>query len=94
MYPEEFQIFHVMSTLGASIMAAGYLLALAYFLHSIIAGKTAPRNPWGATGLEWNEADSPPNEHNFAHPPVVDREAYDYTDERIYSDLKAEKTHV
>ena len=93
-YPEEFQIFHVMSTLGASIMAAGYLLALAYFLHSIIAGKTAPRNPWGATGLEWNEADSPPNEHNFAHPPVVDREAYDYTDERIYSDLKAEKTHV
>ncbi len=93
-YPEEFQIFHVMSTLGAGIMAAGYLLALAYFLYSLIAGKPAPRNPWGATGLEWNQADSPPDEHNFATPPVVDREAYDYSDERIYSDLKAEKNHV
>ncbi|MFO1522773.1 MAG: cytochrome c oxidase subunit I [Kiritimatiellia bacterium] len=93
-YPPEFQIFHIMSTLGASVMAMGYLLALGYFLHSIIAGKPAPRNPWGATGLEWNEVDSPPHEHNFDAPPVVDKEAYDYGDERIYRDLKPEITHV
>ena len=41
---------------------------------------SAPRNPWGARGLEWQVA-SPPPEHNFDEPVVVladDYEPYDY----------------
>jgi cytochrome c oxidase subunit 1 len=40
-------------------------------------GPVAPRNPWGAKGLEW-VADSPPPTENFPVQPVVEEEAYDY----------------
>jgi len=84
-YPEEFQVLHVMSTVGVSIMALGYILCACYLIYSLIRGPKAPRNPWCATGLEWTDAQSPPIEHNFEGQPVVDREPYDYTDERIYN---------
>ena len=53
-YPEEFQVLNVMSTAGASILAVGYLLPLdSICLWSLRYGRHAPRNPWKATGLEW-----------------------------------------
>jgi cytochrome c oxidase subunit 1 len=76
-YPPEFQVLHVMSTAGASVLAVGYLIPLLYFIWSLRYGKLAPANPWGATGLEWRTP-SPPPTHNFNVPPVVTREAYDF----------------
>ena len=76
-YPEEFQIFHVLSTAGASILGVGYLLPVVYFLWSLRRGKQAERNPWRATGLEW-QTPSPPPKHNFEKTPVVLEEAYNY----------------
>jgi cytochrome c oxidase subunit 1 len=76
-YPEEFQVLHVLSTAGASVLAIGYLMPLIYFMWSLRYGELAPANPWGATGLEWQTA-SPPPVHNFDVPPVVTHEAYDY----------------
>jgi cytochrome c oxidase subunit 1 len=76
-YPPEFQVLHVMSTLGASVLAVGYLMPMVYFVWSLRYGKLAPANPWGATGLEWKTA-SPPPLHNFDETPVVENEAYDY----------------
>ena len=76
-YPEEWQVLNVMSTLGASILAIGYLLPAIYLTHSLFMGKKAPANPWGATGLEWQTA-SPPPPHNFHETPTVTTEAYDY----------------
>jgi len=76
-YPEEFQVFHVMSTLGASILGVGYLLPLCYLLWSLKFGRTASGNPWKATGLEWKTT-SPPPAHNFLTTPVVNEEAYSY----------------
>jgi cytochrome c oxidase subunit 1 len=76
-YPEEFQIYHVASTAGATIMAIGYLLPLIYLLFSLRYGKSAGPNPWDATGLEWTIA-SPPPPHNFDKTPVVTAEAYAY----------------
>ncbi|HZT34257.1 MAG TPA: cytochrome c oxidase subunit I [Bryobacteraceae bacterium] len=76
-YPPEFQVLHVMSTAGASVLAVGYLMPLVYFLWSLRYGKLAPANPWGATGLEW-QTSSPPPTHNFEEPPVVTHEAYDF----------------
>ena len=52
-YPPEFQIYNVMSSAGASILAVGYLMPLIYLFWSMRYGKSAPSNPWGATGLEW-----------------------------------------
>jgi cytochrome c oxidase subunit 1 len=77
-YPEEFQVLNVMSTAGASILAVGYALPMAYFLWSLKWGKRAPDNPWGAKGLEW-ETSSPPPTQNFLIMPEVTEPAYAYS---------------
>ena len=76
-YPPEFQVLNVMSTAGASILAVGYVLPMAYLIWSIRYGKRASDNPWDATGLEWQTPSPPPTE-NFEETPVVTWEAYDY----------------
>jgi cytochrome c oxidase subunit 1 len=76
-YPAEFQVLHVMSSLGSTILAVGYLLPLGYLLWSLRYGKVAPANPWGATGLEW-QTPSPPPTLNFDQLPIVTQEAYAY----------------
>ena len=76
-YPDEFQVFHVMSTAGASILGLGYLLPLAYLLWSLKFGRIASSNPWQATGLEW-QTSSPPPVENFESTPIVTQPAYDY----------------
>ena len=78
-YPEEFQVFNVMSTAGASILAVGYALPLFYLIWSLRYGPAAGPNPWRATGLEWTTPSPPPTE-NFPETPVVTREAYHYSD--------------
>ena len=77
-YPPEFQILHVLSTAGASVLAVGYAMPMIYFIWSLRYGKLAPANPWGATGMEWKTA-SPPPLHNFDVTPVMEHEAYDYS---------------
>jgi cytochrome c oxidase subunit 1 len=76
-YPPEFQFWHVLSSAGAAVLAAGYLMPLYYLGRSLWTGAKASDNPWGATGLEW-QTGSPPPPHNFAVTPVVTRPAYDY----------------
>jgi cytochrome c oxidase subunit 1 len=76
-YPPEFQVLNVLSTAGASILALGYLLPMAYLTWSMRYGKVAGPNPWPATGLEWRIASPPPAE-NFHVTPEVDWEPYDY----------------
>jgi cytochrome c oxidase subunit 1 len=80
-YPEEFQVLNVMSTAGASILAFGYALPMAYFLWSLKWGKRAPSNPWGAKGLEWQTTSPPPTE-NFDVMPVVTEPAYAYAPQK------------
>jgi cytochrome c oxidase subunit 1 len=81
-YPPEFQVYHVLSTAGASILAVGYLLPLVYLFWSMRYGPRATGNPWGAAGLEW-ETPSPPEPENFEDPPIVVHEAYHYSDEGV-----------
>ena len=73
----EMQVWHVLSSAGASILAVAYILPIGYFLWSLKYGKDAPANPWNAAGLEWQTA-SPPPPHNFLDKPVVTQEAYAY----------------
>src|SRR3954468_18474397 len=71
------QVLHVMSTGGASILGLGLLIPGIYFVWSMRYGRFAPANPWPATGLEWRTPSPPPTE-NFAVTPVVTWEAYEY----------------
>ena len=78
-YPDEFQIFNVMSTGGAMVLGLGYILPFIYFLWSLKFGKVAGPNPWRAKGLEWENTTSPPPTENFASTPIVTEEAYEYS---------------
>ncbi len=84
-YPPEFQVLHVMSTAGSSILGVGYLIPLVYLLWSLRYGRAAGPNPWGAKGLEWQTPSPPPTE-NFERTPVVTEEAYAYTGEEASVD--------
>jgi cytochrome c oxidase subunit 1 len=79
-YAPEFQIYHILSTAGASILAVGYILPAIYLIWSLRHGKVAGDNPWHATGIEW-QTPSPPPVHNFVTPPQVPAKPYDYPTE-------------
>jgi cytochrome c oxidase subunit 1 len=81
-YDPTYQVLNVMSTAGASILAAGLLLPLLYLLWSARFGKISGDNPWGATGLEW-QTSSPPPTNNFDEMPVVNHPPYQY--ETVYT---------
>ena len=76
-YPDEFQVLHVMSSAGASLLAVGYLIPLVYLIWSLRYGKRSGPNPWRAKGLEWGTS-SPPTTFNFEDTPVVSEDVYDY----------------
>jgi cytochrome c oxidase subunit 1 len=50
---------------------------LVYLVHSLVRGRHAPANPWGAVTLEW-QCDSPPPHDNFATEPLV-ADPYDFS---------------
>jgi cytochrome c oxidase subunit 1 len=78
-YPEQFQVYNVLSTAGASILGIGYLLPLLYLLWSCFYGRRVAENPWNALGFEWETA-SPPPVHNFEKAPIQRDEAYNYAE--------------
>ena len=80
-YPPEFALLNGLSSAGAVLLAAGYLLPLAYFGWSLARGKAAGPNPWQAIGLEWITP-SPPPQENFEKTPTVTWEPYSYSPEK------------
>ncbi|RRR71272.1 MAG: cytochrome c oxidase subunit I [Candidatus Viridilinea halotolerans] len=84
-YPEEFQVLHVLSSAGATILAIGFIIPIIYLTLSLWTGKEAGNNPWDATGLEW-QVSSPPPTHNFLEIPVVTTEAYAYAPDAAEQD--------
>ena len=49
-YPDEFQVLHVLSTAGASVLAVGYLMPMIYFIWSLKYGAMAPAQSLGRYG--------------------------------------------
>ena len=76
-YIDEFQIWHVISSIGSFVILVGFIIHLLVFIASLATGRKAPANPWGGLTLEW-VADSPPSEHNFDHEPIVTHGPYDF----------------
>src|SRR5690242_3355822 len=80
-YPPEFQVWHVMSSVGAVVLFVAYTLPLIYLGWSLFYGRKAGNNPWEATGLEWQTA-SPPPKDNFKTLPRVKAPPYRYHPDR------------
>jgi len=79
-YPADlpiWQVLHVMSTAGASILGVGYLVPMIYLVWSMRYGPKAAANPWPSPSLEWQTSSPPPTE-NFEYTPVVTWEAYEF----------------
>jgi cytochrome c oxidase subunit 1 len=65
---------NLLSTIGAFLFAASFLLLAYNIARSLKSGAAAGSNPWGAGTLEW-ATPSPPPSYNFAYIPIVtDRE--------------------
>ncbi len=69
-YVSQFQPYHVLSTIGAYILAAGFVITAVNLVHSLFRGRPAPANPWGGATLEW-QTSSPPPHDNFPTAPVA-----------------------
>ena len=67
-YPEEFQMFHVLSTIGAYTMATGLIMVLVNWLQGLFSGSKAVANPWGANTLEWHTSSPPPHDNFKGNP--------------------------
>ena len=76
-YDPEFQVYHVISTVGSWVLAVGVILMAYYLIQSIRKGEKAPSNPWGALTLEW-QTTSPPILENFEITPTVTCGPYEY----------------
>ena len=76
-YMPEFQVYHVISTIGSYIMALGFFWTAYYLVASLISGQKAPANPWGGRSLEW-QCTSPPPHDNFKTTPSVG-DCYDFS---------------
>ncbi len=61
---------NLLSSVGAFVLASGFLLALGNLVVSRFRGPEAGSNPWDAETLEW-AIPSPPPDYNFAAFPVV-----------------------
>jgi cytochrome c oxidase subunit 1 len=92
-FAPEWQFYNVLSTAGATVLGIGFLMPAFYLTASLLKGPKSGPNPWGAKGLEWEHADSPPVTLNFDKTPIVTSEAYDYDaeeDSRLYRQEEAE----
>jgi len=76
-YLPEFQIEHIISTVGAVILVTGLLIMIINLLRGLKYGKKADANPWGGVTLEW-QIPSPPPVENFEQIPVINHGPYDF----------------
>jgi cytochrome c oxidase subunit I+III len=79
--------WNLASTIGAYLVAFGFLATFVNFLWSLRRGRPAGDDPWGGDSLEWATS-SPPPPYNFAAIPVV-HSAYPLWEERFRERLDA-----
>lgn len=79
-YLPEYQIYHVISTIGSWILVPALFLMFGNFLYALFKGaKVTEKNIWGGETLEWQIA-TPPVHENFIDIPVVTESPYQYKD--------------
>jgi cytochrome c oxidase subunit 1 len=86
--PDSAHSLNVAITTAALIVGAAQLLFLFNLVWSYFRGRPAGSNPWNATTLEWQTAETPPGHGNFGRDlPVVYRWAYDYSVPGVKADF-------
>jgi cytochrome c oxidase subunit 1 len=65
-----FEIFNLISSIGAYVLAIGLIIFVFNFFRSRASGRIAGNDPWGGSTLEWS-IPSPPPDYNFAQLPNV-----------------------
>jgi cytochrome c oxidase subunit 1 len=77
-YDGIFAPYHIASTIGSYILAAGFIFSIYILVRDMFKGEICEdKNPWGGTTLEW-EAQSPPIHENFVEIPTVTSRPYEY----------------
>jgi cytochrome c oxidase subunit I+III len=71
-YPRELQLdgYNIAATVGAGMLAVGFLLIVINIAVSLRRGRPAGDNPWGGDTLEWSVS-SPPPGYSFYAPPIT-----------------------
>ena len=78
--PESAMTLNAGISIAAFIVGAVQLVFIYNLFVSYFRGREAGSNPWEATTLEWQTADTPPKHGNFGKElPLVYRWAYDYS---------------
>jgi cytochrome c oxidase subunit 1 len=79
-YASNLQTLNDISSVGAFLLGASFLIFIANFIWSIfIDPKPASANPWDSLGLEW-QTPTPVPPHNFDRIPVVLTDPYHYSE--------------
>ena len=86
-YVTQYTGLHQMSTWGAFLLGATFLMITIYLLQSLRSGAKASDNPWGSMGFEWRTPSPPPVE-NFDTPLDLEIGPYDYG--KVYGGKPAE----
>jgi cytochrome c oxidase subunit I+III len=71
-YPEELGLegYNQIATVGAFMLAAGFLVFVVDFFWSLKHGEPAGADPWGGDSVEWT-TESPPSTYGFYDAPIV-----------------------
>jgi len=78
--PDSAETLNASITVAALIVGLGQLVFIYNVIRTLRKGEKAEPNPWGATTLEWQTADTPPAHGNWGEKlPEVHRWAYDYS---------------
>lgn len=91
-YPKSLELegYNLLSTAGAFMMGAAFVVMIAGFVHAKLKGRPAGNNPWRASTLD-GAVTSPPPVYNFARPPVVDGRDPLWQTERESANKEAER---
>lgn len=82
-YLPEYQIYHVISTIGSWILVPALFLMFGNLIYALFKGaKVTEKNIWGGETLEWQIA-TPPVHENFIDIPVVTESPYQYKDNEL-----------
>ena len=77
-YLPEYHGPNIISTLGALVLATGFLIILVNLIKSARKGEVVTdKNPWGGVTLEW-KVDTPPTLLNFDELPQIDKATYKF----------------
>lgn len=90
-YLAEYQIYHVISTIGSWILVPSVFLMFGYLTYYAFKGaRVKEKNIWGGETLEW-QIDTPPIHENFVEIPTIKEKPYEYKSNELVTQFSEAK---